>query len=127
MASRKEVNATVDNPSAAKIARTTDAWIGSERVFIPDGDGSAQPSGPIPAMAIGSGSGIAFLLKNAEVLVLVFWNDGWIATRRADLEAGLKAAAFWTRARLAISDVIFMLDWDEGAIPQVLTQLYATW
>ena len=116
MVSRKEVNPTVDNPSAAKIARTTDAWIGSERVFIPDGDGSAQPSGPIPAMAIGPGSGITFLLKNERedvvVLVMVLWNVGWIVTRRAGLEAGLKAETFWTTTRIAIRDAIFMLDWD---------------
>ena len=51
-------------PNAAKIAKTTEAWMGSDKVLIPDGDGSAHPSDPTPCITTGSGSGTACLLKN---------------------------------------------------------------
>jgi len=64
MVSRKDEKATVEIPRAANIPKTMEAWIGSDRVLTPDGDGRAHPSGPIPWIASGSGSGTAFLLKN---------------------------------------------------------------
>lgn len=63
MYSRKEEKKTVETPRAAPIPNTIDDCSGSDKVFTPDGEGSTQPSGPIPAMATGSGSGAAFLLK----------------------------------------------------------------
>ena len=54
----------MDTPSAAKIATTKAACIGSANVLTPEGDGSAHPSGPIPCVKTGSASGTSFLLKN---------------------------------------------------------------
>ena len=62
--SRNEENAIVDTPSAAKMAKTTEAWIDSSNVFTPEGEGNAHPSTPTPCVMITSGSGAAFLLKN---------------------------------------------------------------
>ena len=53
----------VETPSAAKIPKTMDTWIVLGCMLMPEGEGGAHPSGPIPGIESGSGLVVAVFLK----------------------------------------------------------------